>query len=77
MARHIKKVLLPKIAKGLRQDSKSYIKTQLGQSIDVTGNTLRQGRKGKIWAAPYLGVADYGFEAFGDGDRLPKSRKLY
>jgi len=77
MARHIKKVLLPKIAKGLRHDSKSYIKSQLGQSIDVTGNTLRQGRKAQIWAAPYLGVADYGFEAFGDGDRLPKSRKLY
>ena len=77
MARHIKNVLLPKISEGLRKDSKSYIKTQLGDSIDVTGSVLRQGRKAKIWAAPYLGVADYGFEAFGDGETLPKTRKLY
>tara|TARA_Y100001938_G_scaffold127076_1_gene179593 strand:- start:371 stop:1816 length:1446 start_codon:yes stop_codon:yes gene_type:complete len=67
MARHIKKVLIPTLQRELKMDAKKYTKSRIGEPIDITGGILRKGRKARLWAAPYLSVADFEFEAFGEG----------
>ena len=67
MARHIKNELLPVLKKELAKDAKKYTKRNVGEPIDLSGSIMHGNSKNRLWAAPYLSVADYGFEAFSDG----------
>jgi len=67
LARHIRNRLLPAVKEELAKDSKRFSTQLLGEPEDITGNLLRKTRVARIWAAPYLSVADYSYEAFGSG----------
>ena len=67
MARHIKNELLPAIKRDLAKDAKKYTKKHVGEPIDLSGSLMHGNSLNVLWAAPYLSVADYGFEAFEDG----------
>ena len=67
MARHIKNELLPSLKRDLAKDAKKYTKKHVGEPIDLSGSLMHGNSLNRLWAAPYLSVADYGFEAFEDG----------
>ena len=67
MARHIKNELLPALKRDLAKDAKKYTKKHVGEPIDLSGSLMHGNSLNRLWAAPYLSVADYGFEAFEDG----------
>ena len=67
MARHIKNQLLPALKRDLAKDAKKYTKKHVGEPIDLSGSLMHGNSLNRLWAAPYLSVADYGFEAFEDG----------
>tara|TARA_R110002167_G_scaffold138611_2_gene325909 strand:+ start:477 stop:1958 length:1482 start_codon:yes stop_codon:yes gene_type:complete len=70
LAKYVKNVLIPNIKEGLYKDSKSFTGGLIGSPEDITGSIFNRDRKAKIWAAPYLSVADYSYEAFGSGSDL-------
>lgn len=72
LARHIRDELLPSIKYQLGQDSKKFSRQLLGKPVDMSQGILQANRKAKIWAAPYLSVADYSYQAFGSGFKFDK-----
>ena len=74
LARFIKKRFIPEAKKQLAKDAKSYTKGLIGHPEDITNGLLHGNRADRIWAAPYLSVADYSIEAFGSGDMFSNIR---
>ena len=70
LANHIMKTFIPEAKKQLAKDAKSYTKGLIGKPQDITDGLLYGNRADRIWAAPYLSVTDYSFEAFGSGEGL-------
>jgi hypothetical protein len=66
LAKFLKKGLIKDLQKVTAKDAKSFTKQLLGEPELIQGVLDNRGPNSALaWAAPYVGFADYSYEAFG------------